>query len=180
MAKMTTADFPCLDSFNLAKFVPTNSEKERNVKLLCGTNELKAVITYEAVRVKTFPYEAELRLDRTKTLKGRAVQTYFLCPFCCERVRNLYFKKDFMCRICAGLIYPEQAVSKYDLLALQAVKLYKKIAPSSNYDITNIAFAPIPKEIPENMHPDEFYRTWVSFRGKIEERTNKWLKMCGE
>lgn len=162
MAKLTTNQCVCLDIKNLKSFIPEDGEPERRIKLLFDDKYCKACVTHEEMCIQTLPHETVIVFDSSKLLASGVRKLYFLCPYCAGRVEKLYFRNGFKCRKCANLIYPQQALSKCDLPRYRMLKLYKKLAPASNYDATNIMYAHIPPH-PKHMRTDEYYKTVLDF-----------------
>lgn len=125
----TVEKYSRLDSFRFYDYLMGDKYLycKTSVKYPFTTGDIIYYAQDKTAKIRTGGGYYDLRLSRVPWIDGKSIRMYFHCPYCGERVRYLYHKRNqYMCRRCAKLNYRIQQVNGLDKMRLQMERLVEK------------------------------------------------------
>lgn len=187
-----TGRYKKLDSFDFAKYLPLMERLGRETyetilswpdggTISVTVSPLWILVEYgvRSGEDKTVVRDT-ISLDNVPNNYGGADRVYFICPYCGRRSRLLYLHRvHFKCRICAGLNYLSQQITKNeDMTAHKMRKLlrdkFKVSGDLSPYDCCR--YRP---ERPKGMHEKTYNKLKLSLFELREKYNQQFIRAAG-
>lgn len=98
-------------ALDISDLVKHRKDNRIAVTAIFSQQELSFKVRLELEKLTGTINQQSILLDKTKCNYG-SYRYWFLCPECKKRCKILYFKKELLCRKCAGLTYASQQRTK--------------------------------------------------------------------